>query len=134
MKLKYNPAVLWAVLAAALYALSSPVSKLLLESVSPTMMAAFLYLGAGIGMTAVGLVRKCIEKSPSEHHLTRKDLPYTIAMVVLDIAAPIFLMTGLVRTAAANVCLCPTKAGSSFDQRVLRYSTLYWSYFIPYHF
>lgn len=105
MKLKCNLAVLWAVLAAALYALSSPVSKLLLESVSPTMMAAFLYLGAGIGMATVGLVRKCIEKSPSEHHLTQRDLPYTIAMVVLDIAAPIFLMTGLARTAAANVSL-----------------------------
>ena len=48
MKTKFNLSVLWAVLAAALYALNSPVSKLLLESVTPTMMAAFLYLGAGL--------------------------------------------------------------------------------------
>ena len=33
--------------AAVLYALNAPVSKLLLKSVPPTMMAAFLYLGAG---------------------------------------------------------------------------------------
>ena len=105
MKSKYNLAVLWAVLAAALYALNSPVSKLLLESVPPTMMAAFLYLGAGIGMAVVGLVRKAVEKVPSEQHLTRKDFPYTVAMVILDIAAPIFLMTGLTKTAAANVSL-----------------------------
>ncbi len=32
--------------AAVLYALNAPVSKLLLKSVPPTMMAAFLYLGA----------------------------------------------------------------------------------------
>ena len=105
MKTKFNLSVLWAVLAAALYALNSPVSKLLLESVTPTMMAAFLYLGAGLGMAALGLVRKAVEKAPRERHLSRKDLPYTIGMVVLDIAAPIFLMTGLARTAPANVSL-----------------------------
>lgn len=37
----------------ALYALNSPVSKLLLDKISPTMMAAFLYLGAGIGLAIV---------------------------------------------------------------------------------
>ena len=105
MKTKFTLSVLWAVLAAALYALNSPVSKLLLESVTPTMMAAFLYLGAGLGMAALGLVRKAVEKAPRERHLSRKDLPYTIGMVVLDIAAPIFLMTGLARTAPANVSL-----------------------------
>jgi drug/metabolite transporter (DMT)-like permease len=40
-----------------------------------------------------------------ESRLERKDLPYTIAMVVLDIAAPIFLMLGLKTTAAANASL-----------------------------
>lgn len=105
MRTKLNLAVLWAVLAAALYALNSPISKLLLQSVTPTMMAAFLYLGAGAGMAVLGLVRKSVEKTPRERHLTRKDLPYTVGMVVLDIAAPIFLMTGLARTAPANVSL-----------------------------
>lgn len=37
--------------------------------------------------------------------LTRKDLPYTLAMVVLDIAAPILLMLGISRTNSANVSL-----------------------------
>ena len=41
-----------AILAAAFYALNSPLSKLLLGDVAPTMMAAFLYLGAGLGMAA----------------------------------------------------------------------------------
>ncbi len=98
-------AVLWAVLAAALYALNSPISKLLLGKIPPTMMAAFLYLGAGIGLTIVRLVQRGMGRGKKEAPLTRKDLPYTIGMVVLDIAAPIFLMIGLTRTTAANASL-----------------------------
>ena len=49
--------IVWALLAAALYAISSPVSKLLLQEVEPTMMAALLYLGAGFGMLLLGIVR-----------------------------------------------------------------------------
>lgn len=73
-------AILWAVLAAALYALNSPVSKLLLDKISPTMMAAFLYLGAGIGLTIVRLVQRRMGKDQKEKPLTRKDLPYTIGI------------------------------------------------------
>ena len=51
-------AILWAILAAALYALNSPVSKLLLGEIPPTMMAALLYLGAGIGLTVVRLAQR----------------------------------------------------------------------------
>ena len=100
-----NKAVFYAVLAAALYALNAPVSKLLLQNVPPPMMAGFLYLGAGIGMVLMGLVRSKTERGKKEAHLTRKDLPYTLGMVILDIAAPIFLMIGLTRTAAANASL-----------------------------
>ena len=81
-------AVLWALLAAALYAISTPVSKLLLQDVAPTMMAGLLYLGAGTGMFVLGVVRRGIKQLPREQHLTRRDLPYTVGMVLLDIAAP----------------------------------------------
>lgn len=43
-------AILLTILAAALYAVSTPVSKVMLQVVPPTMVAAFLYLGAGIGV------------------------------------------------------------------------------------
>lgn len=102
---KQSRAVFMAVLAAALYALSSPISKLLLSDVSSKMMAALLYLGAGIGMGLVRLVQLRLGKVTREQPLTKKDLPYTIGMVVLDIAAPIFLMTGLNMTTAANASL-----------------------------
>ena len=95
----------WALLAAALYAISTPVSKLLLQDVAPTMMAGLLYLGAGLGMLAVGVIRRRAGRPGREQRLTRRDLPYTIGMVVLDIAAPICLMAGLARTSAANASL-----------------------------
>lgn len=106
--MKYNKdykAIFYAVLAAALYAVSSPISKLLLKEVPPTMMASFLYLGAGIGMYAVDILKRRKDVAVTEARLTKKELPYVIAMVVLDIAAPIFLMIGLRMTSAANVSL-----------------------------
>lgn len=97
--------IAFAVLAAALYALNSPLSKLLLKNVPPTMMAGFLYLGAGIGMALMALVRNRTGLGKREARLTINDLPYTIGMVALDIAAPILLMLGLARTTAANASL-----------------------------
>lgn len=94
-----------AVLAAALYAVSSPLSKLLLGSMPSTLMAGFLYLGAGIGMGAVALVRKFRKTENRESKLTRRELPYTVAMILLDIAAPICLLFGLRTTTAANASL-----------------------------
>jgi len=98
---KTNQAIFYAVLAAALYALNAPVSKLLLKHIPSTMMAGLLYLGAGIGMYLMEKLRRNHEEQP----LTRQELPYTVAMVVLDIAAPIFLMIGLTRCSAANAAL-----------------------------
>jgi len=100
-----NTATVYAISAAALYALNVPLSKMLLNYVEPTMMASFLYLGAGLGLFLYGWVEKRIGKSEGKEPLTKKELPYTIAMVVLDIAAPILLMLGIARTNSANVSL-----------------------------
>ena len=95
----------YAIAAAALYALSAPLSKQLLATVSATMMAALLYLGAGLGMCAVRLGQRALKAPRHEQSLSRADLPYVAGMVALDIAAPIFLMLGLSRTTAANASL-----------------------------
>ncbi len=102
---KQNPSILWAILAAALYAVSAPVSKLLLQEVAPTMMAALLYLGAGVGMFLLGLVRQLLGTGTAERKLTRKDLPFAVGMIILDIAAPVCLMVGLTSTTPANASL-----------------------------
>lgn len=97
-----NTATLFAILAAALYAINIPLSKILLNHVSPTMMASFLYLGAGVGLFIYGLLSKTEKK---EEPLTKKELPYTLGMIILDIAAPILLMLGLELTNSANASL-----------------------------
>ena len=101
MKTK-NIATFYAILAAALYAINIPLSKLLLARVEATMMAAFLYLGAGAGLFLYGRIAGSRERGEP---LTRKELPYTVGMIVLDIAAPILLMLGLERCDAANASL-----------------------------
>lgn len=98
-------ATCFALLAAVLYAVNTPFSKLLLREVPATVMAALLYLGAGIGVFALSAVRRLMGKAAAERRLTRRELPYTVGMVVLDIAAPIFLMAGLTATTAANAAL-----------------------------
>lgn len=96
--------ILFAILAALLYALSSPLSKLMLDYISPTLMAGFLYLGAGLGMCIISIFRR-LAKRNVEKKLSKAELPYVIAMILLDIAAPICLLFGLKDTSAANASL-----------------------------
>ncbi|MFZ3150410.1 MAG: DMT family transporter [Anaerolineaceae bacterium] len=98
-------ASIYAILAAILYAISSPISKILLDSLSPTMMAALLYLGAGLGMLIMGSVTKWTQQNKPEKSLTKQEWPFILGMILLDIAAPILLMNGLNHTTAANVSL-----------------------------
>ena len=100
MKAK-SSSTIFAILAAALYALSAPVGKVLLGHAGAAMMAAFLYLGAGLGLALWGRIVPDREASP----ITRQDLPYILGMILLDIAAPILLMLGLQRTGSANASL-----------------------------
>lgn len=97
--------IIYAILAAALYAVNIPMSKLLLNHAGATMMAAFLYLGAGIGLLLYASVERLAKNGKKPERLTRKELPYTVAMVVLDIIAPILLMFGITKTNSANVSL-----------------------------
>lgn len=96
-------AVILALLAAIFYAINTPFSKVLLSNVAPTFMAAFLYLGAGVGVGIMYLFH--VKHEEKTERLTKKDLPYTIGMIVLDIAAPIFLMVGINLGTASNASL-----------------------------
>jgi len=98
-------AVFLAILAAVCYGVSVPFSKFLLAEISPTMMAALVYLGAGIGMIFVNFFTSRQTKSSKEAKITKREIPYVIGMILLDIAAPILLMVGLTMTTAATVSL-----------------------------
>lgn len=92
--------VIYALLAAAFYAINVPLSKLLLNHVGPTTMAALLYLGAGTG---IGVVFLCSHQRGEK--LSKKNMPFVFGMIVLDIAAPIFLMLGISYGSSSNASL-----------------------------
>ena len=75
---KNKRGIAFAILAAALYAINAPFSKILLEFMPPTLMAGFLYVGAGIGMIFIALMRKIKKYEAKELKLTKSELPYTI--------------------------------------------------------
>lgn len=105
-----------AVMAAVFYALNAPVSKVLLGRIEPSMLAALLYIGCGIGMAVVGVFER--KGARHEEKLTRKELPYTLAMIVLDIAAPIALMMGLNRSSAESACNYDCRNGCGNKKRI----------------
>ncbi len=96
-------AILYALLAAVFYAINVPVSKQLLRDVGPTTMAAFLYLGAGIGIGILSRINN--NKKRMSEKLSRRDCPFVVGMIALDIAAPIFLMLGISYGSSANASL-----------------------------
>lgn len=106
---KKPKAILYALLAAVFYALNVPMSKILLEHVGTTMLAALLYLGAGIGIGlgagVAGGIKRLTAKNTGIERLTKKDFPFVVGMILLDIAAPIFLMLGLHYGTSSNASL-----------------------------
>lgn len=102
--MKQYKAIFYAILAALLYGISSPASKVLLEQIPPVLNAALLYIGAGIGMSVIYYGNKKTV-SIKEAKLTKSELPFIIGMVLLDIAAPVFLMYGIAETTASTVSL-----------------------------
>ncbi|WKY47564.1 DMT family transporter [Eubacteriaceae bacterium ES3] len=102
--MKLDRWVIYAILAALLFGLNAPFSKLLVNEMSPLYLAAFLYLGAGVGMLVLVVLNKK-KQSEKEAPLTREELPSVVLMILLDIAAPIFLMVGISQTNSATAAL-----------------------------
>lgn len=98
-------AITQAILAAALFGMSAPFSKLLLNKLSPYLLSALLYLGAGIGMLIIHFARKMRKVNVVEANLTRHELKYIVLMVILDIIAPILLLIGLANTSSSVASL-----------------------------
>lgn len=103
MKNKKVLAIIFAILAALLYGINMPFSKLLLNYVEPTMMASYLYLGAGIGIGILFLFK--LRNIKKEELISINDLPYTLGMIILDIIAPILLMFGLKSSMSSSASL-----------------------------
>jgi drug/metabolite transporter (DMT)-like permease len=98
---------LFAILSALLFGASTPFAKLLLgEGANPWLLAGLLYLGSGIGLGMVTMVRRAQGVAVAEAPLRRRDLPW-LGLVVLSggIIGPVLLMVGLATTPASSAAL-----------------------------
>ncbi len=95
----------YAILAAGLYGMSAPFSKLILKEISPYLLSSLLYLGAGFGMLTIDIISKLSKIERNEARITKNELKYVILMILLDIAAPIFLLLGITKSNASTASL-----------------------------
>ncbi|WP_026607644.1 DMT family transporter [Methylocapsa acidiphila] len=97
------PGVPFALASALLFGASTPLSKLLLGSVEPQMLAGALYLGAGFGLALLRKASALGGRLAQEAPLRKGDLPWLGAAVFFGgVLGPLFLMLGLARTDAAS--------------------------------
>lgn len=101
-----NTAMLMALGAAFLFGSSVPLAKVMLGSTDPLMLAAFLYLGSGVGMAAVKFGSKASGSLSGEARLKRTDAPWLLsALLVGGVAAPVILLFGLDSTPSSTAAL-----------------------------
>lgn len=99
------PGVPLALGSAALFGAAPPLSKLLLDTVNPFMLAGLLYLGAGVGLAVFRLLRG-MQAAAGEAQLARKDMPWlALAIGMGGIVAPVLLMFGLTLNTASSSAL-----------------------------
>lgn len=105
MKSTTLPFFLQALLAAIFFGASAPISKLLLDDISPIFLAAFLYLGSGTGVTLTKLTQRMRFKT-SEAAIKPEDIKWLAGAIISGgIAAPIVLMVSLQNTPASTASL-----------------------------
>ncbi len=107
-------AIIFALLSAALFGVSTPAAKALLGSIEPAVLAGLLYCGAGIGVAVLRRVVKpfLAPEAGLETPLSRADLPWLVGAIFTGgIVGPVLLMVGLARTGAGAASLLLTLEG-----------------------
>ncbi|MDE3037150.1 MAG: DMT family transporter [Pseudomonadota bacterium] len=101
-----NKGIIFAILAAVLFGVSTPFAKLLLGEIPPVMLAGLLYGGSGVGLCAWMLFRKITRSQEAIAHLTHHDAPWLVGAVAAGgIAAPVLLMFGITLIPASSASL-----------------------------
>ena len=100
------PGVPLALGSAVLFGASAPLSKLLVGSVDPWLLAGVLYLGAGLGLGLVHHGRAALKLDGVEAPLRRADAPWLATGSLFGgLLGPLLLMLGLSRASAASGAL-----------------------------
>lgn len=98
-----NASIIYALLAAALFGASTPLAKMMVGELPPVLLAGLLYLGSGIGLAAVRLLR---DRGWQSFGLARSGWPWLLGAIFFGgILGPILLMFGLTRTSSAAASL-----------------------------
>ena len=93
--------ILAALGAALLFGASTPLAKLLVGQTSPWLLAGLLYLGSGLGLAGVLLLKR----SPSPAIPGKEKLALAGAILAGGVIGPLLLMWGLSRMPAASASL-----------------------------
>ena len=92
-----------ALASALLFGLTTPIAKQLLSGTQPFLIAGLLYLGSGIGVSALRLIR---DRGWAPTGLKARDWPWAfLSTLVGGVVAPVLLMTGLAHADAASASL-----------------------------
>lgn len=101
--IKLTPSVAHALLAAALFGASTPLAKLLGGEVLPVLLGGLLYLGSGIGLLLLRLLR---DRGWSRSGLQRGEWPWLLGAILFGgVLGPVALMFGLARSSGSTASL-----------------------------
>ncbi len=101
-------AIALALASAALFGISTPAAKVLLDTVHPAILAGLLYCGAGVGVAVLRRLRRRVvgRTHAPEVALGRRDIPWLAGAVASGgVAGPLLLMIGLAQTPATSASL-----------------------------
>src|SRR5262245_21750710 len=107
-------AVVYALISAALFGVSTPAAKVLVGSVHPAILAGLLYCGAGIGIAALRRILPSFSTGAHEVAVGRPELPWLAGAIGIGgVIGPLLLMFGQARTDAATASLLLTLEGAA---------------------
>src|ERR1051326_8627467 len=110
----HRTAIIYALISAALFGVSTPAAKVLVGSVHPAVLAGLLYCGAGIGIALLRKILPSTVAAANEAALTRSELPWLSGAIAAGgVIGPLLLMAGLARTDAAAASVLLTLEGAA---------------------
>ncbi len=99
-----------ALIAALLFGASTPLAKALTSAMPPLLLAGLLYLGSGLGLGLVLVVRRIIsgpgQDKVAAPAIPSREIPWLLAAIVTGgVAGPALLMSGLTSVSGASASL-----------------------------
>jgi drug/metabolite transporter (DMT)-like permease len=127
-----RPGYIYAIAAAVLFGASTPAAKWLLNGASPWLLAGLLYLGSGLGLFLVRVIRKYWKPDRVDAAIQGSDWLWLGGATLFGgVLAPVFLMMGLLLSDSATTSLLLNLEGvftallawfvfkENFDKRIM---------------